>query len=42
MAEMYSLYSLEEQDLVAKHTPEPMANSVAWKRSDLIELSLMS
>lgn len=27
---------------MAKHAPEPMANNVAWKRSDLIELSLMS
>lgn len=42
MAEIYSLSSLEEQDLVAKHVPEPMACHVAWKRDDVLELSLMS
>lgn len=42
MAEMYSLSSLEEKDLVVKHAPEPMACRVAWKRSDVLELSLMS
>lgn len=42
MAKMYSLSSLEEQDLVAKEAPEPMANLVPWKRSNVVELSLMS
>lgn len=41
MAKMYPL-SLEEQDLVAKQAPEPMASLVPWKRSNVLELSLMS